>query len=91
MSVKTYDCTSGGAQWCQGCYTMTEVPDEHGKRYGDWVRLEDYERLEKAATDVLMTYMPNFNDSRTVDDCLVGLAAAVACVDVTERDGGVES
>lgn len=81
MSIKTYDCTGGRASrvgFCQGCYTMEEVPDQHGQRYGEWVSLADYERLEKAATEVLMTYMPNFNDSRTVDDCLVGLAAAVA-------------
>jgi hypothetical protein len=46
--VKTYDCTSGGAQWCQGCYTMTEQPDFLGKRQGEWVSLEDYEKLEAA-------------------------------------------
>jgi hypothetical protein len=39
--IKTYDCTSGGAQWCQGCYTMTE--DKDG--YGDWVRKEDYDAV----------------------------------------------
>lgn len=37
--VKRYDCTSGGNQWCQGCYQM-EVDE-----YGDYVRFEDYERL----------------------------------------------
>lgn len=36
--------------------------------------------LEEAANKVLETYMPMFNDSRAVDDCLVGLAAAVANV-----------
>jgi hypothetical protein len=46
MSIKTYDCTSGGAQWCQGCYTMDEMPDFLGKRQGDWVNLADYEKLE---------------------------------------------
>lgn len=30
------------------------------------------------ANEVLKKYMPQFNDSRAVDDCLVGLAAAVA-------------
>jgi hypothetical protein len=35
-------------------------------------------RLEAAANDVLKAYMmPQFNDSRAVDDCLVALAAAV--------------
>jgi hypothetical protein len=34
-----YECTSGGAQYCQGCYTMT--PDQ----YGDFVTFEDYAAL----------------------------------------------
>lgn len=43
--VKRYDCTNGGAQFCQGCYRMDE--DEQG----DYVRWEDYERLlAKVAT-----------------------------------------
>lgn len=37
--VKRYDCTSGGAQFCQGCYTMTQ--DE----LGDYVTFEDYNTL----------------------------------------------
>ena len=37
--VKRYDCTDGGAQFCQGCYTMTE------REYGDWVPFEDYDAL----------------------------------------------
>jgi hypothetical protein len=38
--VKRFNCTSGGAQFCQGCYQM-ERDDEHG----DYVSFEDYERL----------------------------------------------
>lgn len=37
--------------------------------------------LEAAANEVLRVYMPQFNDSRAVDDCLVGLAAAVCSTD----------
>ena len=37
--VKRYDCTNGGASFCQGCYTMTEC--EHG----DYVSAEDYDAL----------------------------------------------
>lgn len=37
--VKRYDCTNGGAQYCQGCYQMTETP------FGDYVRSEDYDAL----------------------------------------------
>jgi hypothetical protein len=36
--------------------------------------------LEAAANEVLRVYMHKFNDSRAVDDCLVGLAAVVAGV-----------
>jgi hypothetical protein len=39
---------------------------------------EKVTQLERAANEVLRVYMPQFNDSRAVDDCLVGLAAAVA-------------
>lgn len=39
--VKRYDCSSGGAKFCQGCYTMEEC--EHG----DYVQHEDYARLEQ--------------------------------------------
>lgn len=44
--------------------------------------------LEEAANEVLRVYMPQFNDSRTVDDCLVGLAAAVADVATAQREVG---
>lgn len=46
-----------------------------------WVEKERFDTLEKAANEVLRVYMSQFNDSRSVDDCLVGLAAAVAGVD----------
>ena len=38
--AKRYDCTNGGAQFCQGCYTMTE------NAHGDWVLFEDYEKMK---------------------------------------------
>lgn len=40
--VKKYDCTDGGAQFCQGCYTMEEESDRVD---GNWVRAEDYDAL----------------------------------------------
>jgi hypothetical protein len=43
-------------------------------------------QLEAAATEVLRVYMPQFNDSRAVDDCLVGLAAAVANIEPSQSD-----
>lgn len=55
--VKRYDCTSGGAKFCQGCYTMTE------RELGDYVgwedfdtlaqRLQEAERLQAQASDLL--------------------------------------
>lgn len=36
----------------------------------------ELDALRKAADEVLRVYMPQFPDSRAVDDCLVGLAAA---------------
>ncbi len=41
--VKRFDCTNGGAKWCQGCYQMTEHPQ------GDYVSAEDYAALEAEA------------------------------------------
>ena len=38
--VKRYDCTSGGAQHCYGCYTMGET------ELGDFVEWEAYEALQ---------------------------------------------
>src|SRR5690554_5330151 len=38
--VKRYDCTSGGAQHCYGCYTMKEC------ELGDYVVWEAYEALQ---------------------------------------------
>lgn len=44
-----------------------------------WIDLQSkVGRLEAAANEVLKAYMPKFPNSLAVDDCLVGLAAAVA-------------
>lgn len=40
QEVKRYDCTSGGAQHCYGCYTMKE------SELGDYVEWEAYEALQ---------------------------------------------
>lgn len=44
--VKRYDCTNGGTQFCQGCYTMTET--EHG----DYVASEDYDALRTQVAEL---------------------------------------
>lgn len=38
--VKKYDCTNGRAQFCYGCYQMTE------SEYGDYVEVADYDALQ---------------------------------------------
>jgi len=59
--VKRYDCTNGGAQFCDGCYTMTQDDD-----YGDWVKYEDYARLERdlaaALKCIIETQLQRRND-----------------------------
>lgn len=39
--VERFDCTNGGALFCNGCYFMDERDD------GDYVRYEDYAALER--------------------------------------------
>jgi hypothetical protein len=63
----------------EGCYDNgIDIVEECTDGTGPWVRNLRAERVENAANEVLRVYMPQFNDSRTVDDCLVGLAVAVA-------------
>lgn len=41
MTIKQYDCTNGGYQYCSGCYQMSQ------EEYGDYVRVDDLrERLQ---------------------------------------------
>lgn len=39
VDVARFDCTSGGANWCNGCYTMERHDD------GDYVLHDDYAAL----------------------------------------------
>lgn len=59
MSVKRYDCTSGGARFCQGCYTMTET------ELGDYVASEDYDALQSLNAELL----------EALEECRLELAA----------------
>ena len=68
--VKTYDCTSGGVQWCQGCYTMEEQPDFLGKRQGEWVSLEDYEKIEAALREAYQISHYGRGSMQDIDDVL---------------------
>jgi len=80
--IDRWQCTSDG---------MKQKDD------GVWVPVCQYDlalarikQYEAAAEEVLQAYMPQFNDSRAVDDCLVGLAMAVAGIDATQSDAGTE-
>lgn len=80
-AVERFDCTNGGAQFCQGCYTMTSDSE------GEYVRHEDYAKLEQqraalveALREMLATHPASFKpvsvaiDNRT--DNAVRLARA---------------
>lgn len=67
--VLRYDCTSGGAQFCQGCYQMEPDSD------GDWVRYEDYAAQERWIAELVnmlrgMIFVAAFyGGTRTDDEC----------------------
>jgi len=56
--VKRYDCTQGGAQYCYGCYTMTE------NEYGDYVRFDDMSALLREALEALWNLAPRIKNDR---------------------------
>ena len=56
--VKRYDCASGGAQHCYGCYTMKEG------ELGDYVEWEAYEALQ-AECEKLREHLQNLIDQTT--------------------------
>lgn len=64
------------------CCALREALEELSSKQNDRIR-----DLEAAANEVLRIYMPQFESSLTVDDCLVRLAAAVAGVATTETKG----
>ena len=54
---KRYDCGNGGAAWCQGCYTMEEVPthvtdDGREFEFGDYVKSSDYDTAVTALKEI---------------------------------------
>ena len=62
MTIKRYDCTDGGAQFCAGCYTMTE------DSLGDYVSFWDYDRHLSRGMFVLMEMMQAY-ERRVRSDC----------------------
>lgn len=84
--VKRYDCTSGGSQFCYGCYTMTE------EAYGDYVRFEDYETLraelagkEKALAAAKTVIEAKDKAYALIDQRFAAMAAKAATTD-SERE-----
>lgn len=63
--VKRYDCTDGGAQFCAGCYTMTE------DSLGDYVKFDEYNAVELRVLEALRVL--NTIDE-TGDDHYYGIA-----------------
>lgn len=53
--VTRYDCTNGKAQYCYGCYQMTEDSD------GNWVAATDFDRV-KAECDALQLLLNERNE-----------------------------
>jgi hypothetical protein len=71
---------------------LSALPDcgARDKVMSQIARLADRVReFEAAGNEVLDAYMPQFNDSRAVDNCLVRLAAVVANVKTTASDAAV--
>ena len=51
MSIQRYDCTNGGAQFCQGCYTMTPDSDGVYVTYADHLVIVDALSISRLAGD----------------------------------------
>lgn len=92
--VKRYDCTSGGAQHCYGCYTMKEC------ELGDYVEWEAYEALQ-AECEALKKQIEELREAQLSDrerECLhIGRAVERAAAELPvgyelrielERDAG---
>jgi hypothetical protein len=78
--VKRYDCTDGGAQWCQGCYTMTE------NSLGGYVKYEDYDALRgevERLRETLQSISANTCCDRCREAALVARAALAGAAQVT--------
>jgi hypothetical protein len=75
--VKRYDCTDGGAAWCQGCYTMTE-----NEGYGDWVKFDAYDALRAQLDEAraeLAKALGELVEARALADCWKNIAAMDRC------------
>lgn len=57
--------------WATICAASEAMPESESAGIAQLMQ------LRSAAEEVLRVYMPQFPDSRAVDDCLVGLAAAL--------------
>lgn len=69
MSIQRFDCTNGGAQFCQGCYQMEQDSD------GEYVRYVDH-AAEIARLTVLAHHLRHCREcgENDVTECPAGLA-----------------
>jgi hypothetical protein len=90
--VKTYNCTDGGAQRCQGCYTMEESTDHNGKPdgYGEWVSKEAYDALADAAQELVRVLTMEENESFPAMDNLKRLLGWFDVPDEFASDASAE-
>lgn len=63
-AVLRFDCTSGGAQFCQGCYTMTSDSE------GEYVRHEDYAKLEQQRA-ALVEALKSMRTASTIEEAMI--------------------
>lgn len=84
--VRTFNPSSGGAQWCQGCYTMEESTDHRGEpdEQGDYVTFGDYQTLAAELTDASHELVTSVSALATALARVKALEAIIARDDTTE-------
>lgn len=82
--VKRYDCTDGGARFCQGCYTMSEC------EFGEYVSWDDYEAL-LAERDALIASSAKWKRDSELLDAIEGECWDVRFLSSPNADAGDSS
>lgn len=82
--VKRYDCTDGGARFCQGCYTMSEC------EFGEYVSWDDYESL-LAERDALIASSAKWKRDSELLDAIEGECWDVRFLSTPNADAGDSS
>lgn len=71
IAVRDAEIEKMRTDWATICAASEAMPESES------AAVDRFMQLRSAAEEVLRIYMPQFPDSRAVDDCLVGLAAAL--------------